>query len=82
MDGRTRFIFNNTANQLGDVAVQASMGTDMFRVMGMQLPQLAGGFALLGGSLGIVMPLLGVLAAIGFPIIAAFRAYVWSVQKF
>lgn len=74
MDGRTRFIFNNTANQLGDVAVQASMGTDMFRVMGMQLPQLAGGFALLGGSLGIVMPLLGVLAAIGFPIIAAFRA--------
>lgn len=74
MDGRTRFIFNNTANQLGDVAVQASMRTDMFRVMGMQLPQLAGGFALLGGSLGIVMPLLGVLAAIGFPIIAAFRA--------
>ena len=74
MDGRTRFIFNNTANQLGDMAVQGSMGTDMFRVMGMQLPQLAGGFALLGGSLGIVMPILGVLAAIGFPIIAAFRA--------
>ena len=73
MDGRTRFIFNNTANQLGDMAVQGSMGTDMFRVMGMQLPQLAGGFALLGGSMGLVMPLLGVLAAIGFPIIAAMR---------
>ena len=73
MTGRTRFVFNNTANQLGDMAVQASMGTDMFRVMGMQLPQLAGGFALLGGSMGLVMPLLGVLAAIGFPIIAAMR---------
>ena len=73
MDGRTRFIFNNTANQLGDMAVQGSMGTDMFRVMGMQLPQLAGGFALLGGSMGLVMPILGVLAAIGFPIIAAMR---------
>jgi len=73
MTGRTRFVFNNTANQLGDMAVQASMGTDMFRVMGMQLPQLAGGFALLGGSMGVVMPLLGVLAAIGFPIIAAMR---------
>ena len=82
MDGRTRFIFNNTANQLGDVAVQASMGTDMFRVMGMQLPQLAGGFALLGGSLGIVMPLLGVLAAIGFPIIAAFRAMSGASKSF
>ena len=73
MTGRTRFVFNNTANQLGDMAVQASMGTDMFRVMGMQLPQLAGGFALLGGSMALVMPLLGVLAAIGFPIIAAMR---------
>ena len=25
LDGRTRFIFNNTANQLGDMAVQGSM---------------------------------------------------------
>ena len=82
LDGRTRFIFNNTANQLGDMAVQGSMGTDMFRVMGMQLPQLAGGFALLGGSLGIVMPILGVLAAIGFPIIAAFRAASGQAKSF
>lgn len=82
LDGRTRFIFNNTANQLGDMAVQGSMGTDMFRVMGMQLPQLAGGFALLGGSLGIVMPILGVLAAIGFPIIAAFRAASGEAKSF
>jgi len=82
LDGRTRFIFNNTANQLGDMAVQGSMGTDMFRVMGMQLPQLAGGFALLGGSLGIVMPILGVLAAIGFPIVAAFRAASGEAKSF
>ena len=82
MTGRTRFVFNNTANQLGDMAVQASMGTDMFRVMGMQLPQLAGGFALLGGSMGVVMPLLGVLAAIGFPIIAAMRMASGGADEF
>ena len=70
MSGRTTFIFQNTANQLGDIAVQASMGSNMFRVLGMQLPQIAGGFALLGGSLGVIAPILGVIAAIGFPIIA------------
>ena len=47
MSGAQRFVFQNTANQLGDIAVQASMGTNMFRVLGMQLPQVAGGFAIL-----------------------------------
>ena len=75
MSGRTTFIFQNTANQLGDIAVQASMGTNMFRVLGMQLPQIAGGFALLGGSLGVVAPILGVIAAIGFPILAAMTSF-------
>jgi len=70
MSGRNTFIFQNTANQLGDIAVQASMGTNMFRVLGMQVPQIAGGFALLGGSLGVVAPALGVIAAIVFPILA------------
>lgn len=72
MSGAQRFVFQNTANQLGDIAVQASMGTNMFRVLGMQLPQVAGGFAILGGTLGTVAPILGVIAAIGFPIIAVF----------
>ena len=74
LSGRQTFIFQNTANQLGDIAVQASMGTNMFRVLGMQLPQIAGGFALLGGSLGVVAPILGVIAAIGFPILAVFTS--------
>lgn len=73
MSGQQRFIFQNTANQLGDIAVQASMGTDIFRTLGMQLPQIAGGFALLGGKIGPVMAILGVVAAVGFPIIAMFR---------
>lgn len=75
MSGRTTFIFQNTANQLGDIAVQASMGSNMFRVLGMQLPQIAGGFALLGGSLGVVAPILGVIAAIGFPILATMTSF-------
>lgn len=72
MSGAQRFVFQNTANQLGDIAVQASMGTNIFRVLGMQLPQVAGGFAILGGSMGTVLPVLGVLAAVGFPLIAMF----------
>lgn len=81
MSGRNSFIFQNTANQLGDIAVQASMGTNMFRVLGMQLPQIAGGFALLGGSVGIVAPLLGVIAAIGFPILAVMTSFGNSAGK-
>ena len=72
LSGAQRFVFQNTANQLGDIAVQASMGTNMFRVLGMQLPQVAGGFAILGGTLGTVAPILGVIAAVGFPLIAVF----------
>lgn len=74
MGGQGRFIINNTANQLGDMAVQLSMGTSAMRVMGFQLPQLLGGFSALGGALGVAMPLLGAVAAIGFPIAAAFMA--------
>jgi hypothetical protein len=70
MDGRARFLFQNTANQLGDIAVQASMGTNIFRVLGMQLPQIAGAFSLLAGPVGVVAGVLGLVAAVGFPIIA------------
>lgn len=74
MSGKATFIFQNTANQLGDIAVQGSMGANMFRVLGMQLPQIAGGFALLGGAIGVVAPILGVIAAIGFPVLATFTS--------
>ena len=72
MSGQQRFIFQNTANQLGDIAVQASMGTNIFRVLGQQIPQIAGGFALLGGAMGPIAAVLSVVAAVGFPLIAMF----------
>lgn len=68
--GAARFVLQNTANQLGDIAVQLQMGTSAMRVAGQQLPQILGGFGALGGSLGIVAPILGTIAAIGLPVAA------------
>ncbi|WP_386684175.1 hypothetical protein [Loktanella sp. R86503] len=70
--GRGRFVLQNTAAQLGDIAVQMEMGTSASRVMAQQLPQLLGGFGALGGALGLVAPLLGTVAAVGIPIAAMF----------
>lgn len=74
MDGRARFLFQNTANQLGDIAVQASMGTNIFRVLGMQLPQVAGAFSMLAGPVGVVAGVIGLVAAVGFPLVAMFTS--------
>lgn len=63
-----RFVIGNTAAQVGDMAVQWEAGTNPMRIMGQQFPQILGGFTALGGSLGLVAPLLGTVAAIGFPI--------------
>lgn len=68
--GAQRFVLQNTANQIGDIAVQLSMGTSALRVFGMQMPQVLGGFSALGGTLGVVAPILGTLAAVAFPAIA------------
>ena len=68
LSGAGRFVLQNTAAQLGDVAVQLESGTGAARVLGQQLPQLLGGFGALGGVLGTVAPLLGLLAAVGIPI--------------
>ena len=65
-----RFVLQNTAAQLGDVAVQLEMGTAASRVASQQLPQILGGFGALGGALGIVAPLLGTVAAVGIPLAA------------
>lgn len=70
--GAGRFVMQNTAAQLGDIAVQLEMGTSASRVMSQQLPQLLGGFGALGGALGIVAPLLGTVAAVGIPLAAMF----------
>lgn len=70
ISGRGRFVLQNTANQIGDVAVQLQGGAGAARVMSQQMPQLLGGFGALGGALGLVAPLLGTLAAIGIPVAA------------
>lgn len=65
-----RFVLQNTSAQIGDIAVQLEQGTAASRVMAQQLPQLLGGFGALGGTLGIVAPLLGTVAAVGIPLAA------------
>lgn len=74
ISGAGRFVLQNTAAQLGDVAVQLESGTAASRVAAQQLPQLLGGFGALGGVLGIVAPLLGTVAAVGIPIAATLYA--------
>ena len=69
--GQGRFVLQNTANQIGDIAVQMNSGTSAGRALGQQLPQLFGGFAALGGSLGVLGPLLGTVAALGIPVAMA-----------
>lgn len=59
-----RFVIQNTANQLQDIAVQLAAGTSAARTLGQQIPQLLGGFGPLGAVLGTV-------AAIGFPVAGA-----------
>ncbi|WP_370281565.1 hypothetical protein [Pseudooceanicola sp.] len=71
ISSRGRFVIQNTAAQLGDMAVQLESGTAASRVMAQQLPQILGGFGALGGVLGIIAPLLGTVAAIGIPVAAA-----------
>ena len=67
-----RFVLQNTANQIGDIAVQMGSGTNAARALGQQLPQLFGGFGALRGALGVLGPLMGVVAALGIPLAYAF----------
>ncbi len=69
-----RFVLGNTANQIGDIAVQLEGGTSAMKVMGQQMPQILGGFGALGGALGVLGPLLGTVAAVGFPVAAMLLA--------
>lgn len=70
--GAGRFVLQNTANQIGDIAVQMGSGTSASRALGQQLPQLLGGFGALGGALGLLGPLMGTVAALGIPLAMAF----------
>lgn len=69
-----RFVLQNTAAQIGDIAVQLDGGTAAMRVFSQQLPQVLGGFGALGGVLGLVGPLLGTVAAVGLPLAAMLMA--------
>lgn len=69
-----RFVLQNTAAQIGDIAIQLEQGTNGFRVMGQQIPQILGGFGALGGTLGVLMPLLSTIVAIGAPLAAVMWA--------
>jgi len=71
VSGAGRFVLQNTANQIGDIAVQMGSGTNAARAFGQQMPQLLGGFGAMGGTLGVVAPLLGTVAALGIPVAAA-----------
>lgn len=72
-----RFVLQNTAAQLGDIAVQLESGTKASTVMAQQLPQILGGFGSLRGVLGVVAPILGVIAAVGVPV----AAVLWEMAR-
>lgn len=64
MSDATKSKLQNAGYQVQDVAVQIMAGTDAMRAMSMQIPQLLGGF----GLLGVV---LGTLASIGLPLLSS-----------
>jgi hypothetical protein len=55
----------NAAYQIGDFAVQVGAGTSASMALGQQLPQLLGGFGVLGAVLGAVV-------AVGVPLASSF----------
>ena len=63
-----RFHVQNTAYQIGDLATQIGAGTAASVALGQQLPQLIGGFGMMGA-------VIGALVAVGVPALAyAFQA--------
>lgn len=54
----SRAAIQNTAFQLGDMAVQMAAGTSASRAMAMQLPQLLGGFGVMGAVVGAAFAVL------------------------
>ena len=52
----------NSAYQIGDFAVQVASGTSATRALAQQLPQLLGGFGVMGAVIGAVVAIGGALA--------------------
>lgn len=65
-----RATLQNTSFQLADIAVQAEMGVDPMRILAQQGSQVAGSFASINGPVGLLVPILGTLLAVGAPVIA------------
>lgn len=57
-----RFAAQNAAYQIGDFAVQVASGTSATRALAQQLPQLVGGFGLIGAVAGAAIPI-GIMLA-------------------
>lgn len=53
--GAARHQIQNAAFQIGDFAVQVGAGTSAAQALGQQLPQLLGGFGIMGAVLGAVV---------------------------
>lgn len=64
MSNATRQNIQNLGFQVQDVAVQMASGTDASRALAQQLPQMLGGFGLVGVAVGT-------LAAVGLPLLGA-----------
>lgn len=62
-------VINQMANQVGDFAVQVSMGTSAIKALGMQAPQAAGALSMLSGPFVGIATAIGLVAAIGLPLI-------------
>lgn len=60
--GASKAAIQNTAFQIGDMAVQMGAGTSATRAMAMQLPQLLGGFGPVGAVVGTVTAVVLALA--------------------
>lgn len=72
-----RATFGNVSQQLQDVVVQAQMGTDAFRILGQQGPQIAGAFGPVGAAFGVLVALGATLA----PALLGVAASSKDVQK-
>lgn len=64
--GRMGFQMQNAAFQVGDFAVQVAGGTSAVRALGQQLPQLLGGFGVMGAVVGAAVAILGAVVPMMF----------------
>mgnify|MGYP003385421056 CR=1 FL=1 len=64
--GGMGFQMQNAAFQVGDFAVQVAGGTSAVRALGQQLPQLLGGFGVMGAVVGAAVAILGAVVPMMF----------------